>query len=252
MAEVARTGGYEWKLSRSGHPNDALNEVFRPVQEQFEAWLDRQQLAVSTKNLYATVARTALGWLPVRGVTDISDLSGADMAGAVVFLSGSYRPGSMRTVVTALRVLCRFLEDSGRCTGLSRAVPRRVFRRVGTVRVLTAERIEELTNAPDLSAPAGLRDRAMLLLAARTGLRPIDIAGLRLRDIDWRQGLITVVQHKTGTSLTLPLLTDVGDAIADYLLRGRPAGAVDDHVFLRALAPFTALSPSSSLYYVAA
>ena len=213
LAEVARTGAYQWKLSRATHPNDALSEVFRPIQEQFETWLGGQQLAVATRNLYATVSRKVLAWMPERGVTDVSDLSGADVSAAVVILGGSYRPGSMRTAVTAVRVLCRFLEQSGRCSGLSRAVPRQVSRRVGTVEVLSAERIEELTNAPDPATPAGPRDRAMLLLAARTGLRPIDIVGLRLRDIDWRQGQITVIQHKTATVLALPLLADVGDAM---------------------------------------
>src|SRR5664279_6103149 len=91
----------------------------------------------------------------------------------------------------------------------------------------------------------------MLLLAARTGLRPGDIAGLRLSDIDWRLALITVTQHKTATVLTLPLLADVGAAIAEYLLHGRPAGADDDHVFLRSQAPYVALTPSD-LYHVAA
>lgn len=249
LAEVAQTGTYEWKLSRAAHPNDVLDAALRPVQEEFEAWLDEQQLAVATRELYATVSRTVLAWLPERGVSDISDLSAADVSAAMVFLGGSYRPGSMRTAVTAVRVLCRFLEHSGHCAGLSRAVPRQVSRRVGSVAALSAERVTELTNAPDPAAPTGRRDRAMLLLAARTGLRPVDIVGLRLDDIDWRQGQITVIQHKTTTSLTLPLLADVGDAIADYVLHDRPAGAAADHVFLRVQAPF---APLSSVYHVSA
>jgi len=96
----------------------------------------------------------------------------------------------------------------------------------------------------------GLKSSALLLLAARMGLRPVDIVGLRLGDIDWRQRQITLTQHKTGT--VLPLLADVGDAIAGYLLHGRPAGAADEHVFLRTQAPFTALSPVDDLYHVAA
>jgi integrase len=91
----------------------------------------------------------------------------------------------------------------------------------------------------------------LLLLAARTGLRPVDLAGLRLGDIDWREARITLTQHKTGRVLTVPLLADVGDAIAEYLLHDRPAGG-DDHVFLRSQAPFTGLLASDSLYRVAA
>lgn len=252
LAEVAATGTYRWKVSRAAHRNDALNGVFGPVQEQFEDWLVGLRLAVATRELYATVSRTVLAWLPERGVSSISALSGADVSAAVVFLGGAYRPGSMRTVVTAVRVLCRFLEDSGQCAGLSRAVPRQVSRRVGAVGVLPSARIEALTSSPHLDTPAGRRDRAMLLLAARTGLRPVDIVALRLGDIDWPTGRITLVQHKTATPLMLPLLADVGDAIADYLLHGRPKGVASDHVFLRVQAPFTALSPSSDLHHVAA
>jgi integrase len=252
LSEVARTGTYRWGLSRRIHPNDALSAAFLPVQEQLEAWLGDQGLALATRNLYSVVSRTVLVWLPGRGVADVRKLSGADVSAAVVFLGGHYRPGSMRTAVTAVRVLCRFLEDSGYCAGLSQAVPTRFSRRVNSAVVLPPDRIEELTNSPDVSKPAGRRDRALLLLAARTGLRPVDMVGLRLSDIDWKQGQIALTQHKTGTMLTLPLLADVGEAIADYLLHSRPAGVSDDHVFLRAHAPYVGLSPSSDLYNVAA
>ena len=252
LSEVARTGMYQWGLSRRIHPNDALSAAFRPVQEQFEVWLGNQGLALDTRNLYATVSRTVLAWLPEQGMTDVRELSGADVSAAVVFLGGRYRPGSMRTAVTAVRVLCRFLEESGGCTGLVRAVPRQVSRRVRSADVLTSGDVDALTNSPDLATPTGRRDKAMLLLAARTGLRPIDIAGLRLRDIDWAQGQITLTQHKTGAVLTLPLLADVGEVIADYLLHGRPGGVADEHVFLRSQAPHVGLSLSSGLYWVAA
>ena len=252
LSEVARTGSYHWKLSRSRHPNDALDAVFRPVQQQFEAWLNGQRLALATRKLYATVSRRVLAWLPERGVADVRELTGSDVSAAVVFLGETYQPGSMRTALSAVRVLCRFLEESGCCMGLSRAVPTLSSRRVSTVGVLPADRIEDLTNSPDLATPAGRRDRALLLLAARTGLRPVDIVGLRLSDIDWEQGQITLTQHKTGTVLTLPLLADVGEAIADYLFHGRPVGVAGEHVFLRSQAPYVGLSSSGSLYDVAA
>ena len=252
LSEVARTGTYRWSVSRRRHPNDGLEAVLRRVQEQFEEWLTGRGLALDTQHLYATVARTVLAWLPERGITDVRQLSREDVSAAVVFLGGRYRPGSMRTVVTALRVWCRFLEDAGLRAGLDGAVPAVFSRRIHAVRVLSARAVEQLVDSTDPGTLTGRRDRAMLLLAARTGLRPGDIAGLRLQDIDWRQGQITLIQRKTATVLTLPLLADVGTAIAEYLLHDRPAGVGDDHVFLRSQAPHVALSPSSDLYHVAA
>lgn len=252
LVEVARTGSYRWALSRPTHPNDALDPVFRPVQEKFEAWLESQRLAVATRELYATVSRTILAWLPERGVTNARALSGTDVAAAVIFLGGRYQPGSMRTVVSAVRVLCRFLEESGCCTGLVQAVPRQVSRRLRSVDVLTSCDVDALTNSTNMATSTGRRDKAVLLLAARTGLRPVDIVNLRLQDIDWAQGQITLSQHKTGAVLTLPLLADVGEAIAEYLLHGRPGGVADDHVFLRSQPPHVGLSTSSCFYNVTA
>lgn len=91
----------------------------------------------------------------------------------------------------------------------------------------------------------------MLLLGSRTGLRPVDIVALRLQDIDWRRGQITLAQQKTGVVLTLPLLADVGEAIAEYLLHDRPPEINDSHVFLRAQAPYVPLGPSDGLHGVA-
>lgn len=250
LCEVAATGTYRWRTSRQSRPNDALGGVFRAVQEGFEGWLDRRRLARATKDLYATVSRAVLAWMAERGVARVEDIGFADVSGAIVFLGGRYRPQSMRTVATALRVLCRFLEESGCRAGLSAAVPTMFSRRVRSVHVLAAGDVDRLVASADRVTPAGRRNRAVLLLAARTGLRPVDIAGMRLGDIDWRQARITIVQHKTGRLLALPLLADVGEAIADYLLYARPAGGSDDHLFLRLQAPFTGLA-SDDFYHVA-
>lgn len=249
LCEVAATGTYRWRMSRQSHPNDVLDGVFRLVQEDFERWLEGRRLATATKDLYATVSRTVLAWLPEHGVTRAEDVGFADVSAGIVFLGGRYRPESMRTVASALRVLCRFLEESGCQTGLSAAVPTMCSRRVGSVRVLAAGGVDRLVDTADRATRAGRRNRAVLLLAARTGLRPVDIAGMRLADIDWRHARITIVQHKTGRMLNLPLLADVGEAIADYLLHARPAGGSDDHLFLRLQAPFTGLA-SRDFYHV--
>jgi integrase len=73
----------------------------------------------------------------------------------------------------------------------------------------------------DRDLPKGMRDYAIILLGAVTGLRACDIAMLKLNDIDWRIGEIRLIQKKTGDSLFLPLTKDVGKALEDYILNGR-------------------------------
>lgn len=88
--------------------------------------------------------------------------------------------------------------------------------------VWTEEQIESLINAVDVSTPIGKRDYAIILIAARLGLRIGDILNLTLGDIDWNTKQISIVQGKTRESLTMPLLPDIGWAIIDYLKNGRP------------------------------
>ena len=91
-----------------------------------------------------------------------------------------------------------------------------------------------------------LRDKAIILLALRTGLRSVDILRIKLKDIDWVNDTITIAQSKTGIAFKIPLIADVGNALSAYLLNERPTTATS-YVFLRCLAPFTVLSGHADL-----
>ena len=93
------------------------------------------------------------------------------------------------------------------------------------VRVIPPYSQEEISRAVssiDTTTPEGLRDYAIMLLAFDTGLRSVDIRALCLEDIDWNKGLLYLEQSKTGVPLILPLSGKVMNAIADYILTGRP------------------------------
>ena len=92
------------------------------------------------------------------------------------------------------------------------------------------------------------RDYAMLLLAARVGLRSSDIINLKFSNIDWQRNEINIVQQKTKTPVTLPLLKDAGEAIINYIKNGRP-DTKDQHIFIRESKPYMKLS-SSSLHMI--
>lgn len=91
----------------------------------------------------------------------------------------------------------------------------------------------------------GIRDRAVPLLLARLCLRAGDISGMRLDDIDWREGTLRV-RGKGRREVRLPLPQDAGDAIIDYLRDARPPAACRrEQIFLRTVAPFRPLVSAS-------
>jgi site-specific recombinase XerD len=64
-----------------------------------------------------------------------------------------------------------------------------------------------------------------MLLMARLGLRAGEVTALQLEDIDWRNGTVRVRARKSGHGAVLPLPHEVGEALVDYLRRGRPVTA---------------------------
>ena len=93
-----------------------------------------------------------------------------------------------------------------------------------------------------------MRTKAMMRLALRLGLRDIDICNLRFCQIDWENDQIVLEQEKTGVTLCLPLLEDVGNAIMDYIMNERPEAAKDyPFVFVREQAPYKRIT---SMYSV--
>lgn len=124
--------------------------------------------------------------------------------------------------------------------------PPRRFKQRGLRDALTEHEVSRLLNAVDRSTAIGRRDYAVLLLAARYGLRPCDIRQLRLDAVDWREHMLSITQAKTGRVLTLPLLPDVADALIAYLRIARPATS-SRFVFVRHKAPFEPFVAANNL-----
>lgn len=112
--------------------------------------------------------------------------------------------------------------------------------------VLSDEEVDRILGSVDRNTALGKRNYAILLLAARYGLRPCDIRHLCLENMRWREGLIALTQSKTATPLLLPLLEDVAMALLDYLKNGRPC-TDSRRFFVRHLAPYEDFSEHNNL-----
>lgn len=150
------------------------------------------------------------------------------------------RPHALRSgqeVVSTVRGFLRFLAITGRCSpGLAEATPRIArWKRSALPRHLSADELERVVGSCDPTTPVGSRDRAVVLLLARLGLRAGDVVSMKLQDVAWEEGTLAVAGKGRRQTL-LPLTQEVGDAVLHYLERARPDVA-SDRLFMRVNAP---------------
>ncbi len=160
--------------------------------------------------------------------------------------------GQVKIIANALRMFLRYLVAEDQCLyTLVDAVPRIACWRLSSLpRYLPASEVERIIDACNSDNPLGCRDRAILLLLARLGLRGDDIAKMRLGDINWNEGSIRFSGKGRREDL-LPLPQEVGDALLVYLQHGRPEVHYD-HVFIRAVAPLQPLQSGTTVSRIVA
>lgn len=221
----------------------------------YEQWLAGKQLAPSTivKKRWALVR--FLTFLDEAGVTTLGALRAADVYGFLATGNG-WTSSTRTTVLFALREYLRFGVERGMIdASLGVMFPVIVANPEAVLpSVFTPDEVAAALNRLD-AVPSWdrwvRRDRAVFLLAAVLGMRVGNIAGLRLGQIDWRTRRISVPQVKTGRRVDLPMPEEVMLALLDYIKHDRPAGE-DDHVFLRAKAPFGPHTSARAFYHVVA
>lgn len=199
-------------------------------------------LAATTIGCYRTFARDFLVHRFGSECIDLGALNATDIIGFVQHQARRLLPRALKQVVTALRVFLRFAQYRGEIDeALISAVP--AVAAWSTTpplpRAISAEHARRVIDSCDLSTAVGRRDRAVLLLLSRLGLRGGEVITLLLEDIDWDAGNLCV-RGKNGHQCLMPLPVDVGEAIAAYLRQGRPPSA-DRHLFLRSRAPYRGL-----------
>ncbi|MDA8186330.1 MAG: tyrosine-type recombinase/integrase [Actinomycetota bacterium] len=198
--------------------------------------LVERAVAASTASVYVARARRFVAGCAPNG--ELVSLTASDVTAAVLEVSTSVSVAATKLFVTALRSFLRFSFIEGLTpndlSSAALSVARR--RRSSLPMGIDQKTADALLRSCDRRRAKGRRDYAILVVLLRLGLRAGEVAGLRVGDIDWRAGEV-VVRGKGRHEDRLPLPSDVGEAIAAYLLRGRPKQTVHREVFLRVVAP---------------
>lgn len=212
--------------------------------KSFGAWM-REQRGISDLTLYNY--SLSLRELIQQFGEDLSSLDARLLRQFVLQQSRSGKWAKIKQCTTALRMFLRFLIAEGLCRpGVLGAVPVVAHWRLAALpRYLPPEAVERIIASCEGSSALGKRDRAILLLLARLGLRAGDIVQMRLGDIDWKEGWIHV-SGKSRRQARLPLSQEVGKAIVTYLQKSRPQ-TPDDALFVRTRAPFCALGSHATV-----
>jgi site-specific recombinase XerD len=155
-----------------------------------------------------------------------------------------------RLLTIALRSFFRFLylrEETA--IDLSLSVPTvRKWRQAEVTPFLLPDEVECVLSRTDRSTPRGRRDYAILLLLARLGLRAGEVVTLELGDILWRTGEL-IIRGKGRIQGRLPLLSDIGEALALYLSQDRGT-SLSRQVFLRMFAPRVGLTGPAAVGHI--
>ena len=218
-----------------------------------EQWLQRYDdhlvqvhgLVVGTRRIYRRYAAALLAECAGTPTPDWSRLTVPTVAAFVQARASGLCQSSCRNPATATRAFLRFLATRG-------VVPARIEGAVPTIRewkharlprALADDDVQRVLAAVDETRSSGHRDRAILLLLSRLGLRAGEAAALTVKHVDWHNGVVRVV-GKGRRERRLPLPADVGAALV-AALGSRPRTSPPDVFFVTALPPYRQISSAS-------
>jgi integrase len=201
-------------------------------------------VSAGTRHIYRRYARAFLAAEFGTGAPTWAAVTADAIADFVRVHAATLAPSECRAPVTATRAFLRFLTTTGVVRpGLDGAVPTvRQWKLTTLPRALTADELARVFAACDDARATGPRDRAVLLLLGRLGLRASEVAALQPADIDWREGQVRIRAGKSGCERSLPLSQDVGAALEASWRRPRPECRT---VFMRARPPYGPLTAAA-------
>lgn len=242
LHECYEMGNVQWRHL----PHWGMRELSYPFEKYLNNYVESRLSAgckITTIRGLKPIIRYFLFFCEDRGRNSIEQLSRDDI---IAYLNTDAKKYSrVSDALSVLRVFSDYLVKNKLISfdmRLLLQIPAPVHRKY--LSGFTQDEAEMIVSAPDRTTECGKRDYAIIMLAKYTGLRSIDILGLKFSHVDWNRKELRIIQHKTDIPLTLPIEISVCNALADYILHGRPKSD-SQNIFLRARPPYNPLKSQS-------
>ncbi|NDV80827.1 tyrosine-type recombinase/integrase [Bacteroides sp. 51] len=230
-------------------PQYQIGCAFRPIIDEYLDYKKSMRVSEITLKAHRWHLYQFSDYLESRDVYSISLLSPLEL---MYYASDIFpnEPASKNQSLIVVRRFLNYLFEKGYIKrNLSQVVPKDNYRQQAKLpSVYTKKEIKTILYSIDRSTSIGKRNYAILLLAVRLGMRASDISGLEFNHLNWSGNQVTFTQKKTGRAILLPLPSDVGEGIINYIKNGRPISE-EKRVFLSPRFPHNPL-PSEAISHM--
>ena len=213
------TGEIEMQKNQVGARIKLLPE-FQIIVDDF---LISEDFHPNTRNDIRWVAHKYFDWLTGQGYKSLHGVGAVHIQKFMLYCSETLAMGSIHNIRLYLKKLYEYLYKTGQSDSRYAALLSfKVNRETKIPQVHQAKELAAMLETIDRRTVSGKRAYAIMLLGIVLGLRACDITVMTLSDIDWINGEIKILQEKTSNTVVLPLTADVGVALREYILSGRP------------------------------
>jgi len=232
------------------HKKILTDPYFIQISSRFKQYCVDKDYSRVTIDHYIKQSTRFMDYLSSQKVMDCKEISIVLINDYIKTLAG-YTYKTVEQNICSMRAFFRFLLKIGEIKiDFAEKTPMVQARKQTRIpSTWTEDELKQLISAIDRGSPKGKRDYAIILLACCLGMRCNDIKNLKIENFRWEEKRLVFMQSKTRQPLSLPLTTQVGWAVIDYLKYGRPK--IDSpYIFVKHMAPFGPFSEGDHLYQI--
>ena len=201
----------------------------------------------STERTIRATLYSFFDYVNTKGIEDISEIEAMDLKNWSIGLT-HLKVRVRNLYVSQLRLFFEYLSEEKLVSpSLPIALLYHHAPLTSVVEILSEKQLQTINNYRIKASTAmELRDIAIVLLGLRMGIRGGDICKLKLTDVSWKDCTVSFEQEKTGVFVTLPLPTDVGNSLYQYITKGRPNNSKSEQIFLSHKPPYEGIKSKST------